>query len=307
MDNEQVSIVTDGMADMPPESVSRLGIHIVPWGKTQRGSLLPPPFSSFIQTYHRLQPSPILSIHPAGSLSSVGNYARLARNLLVAPRPSGIYERGVFKPLLLSSPAQRRGLKVKVFEAKAIDLGVRFMVTVAAQAAQEGYNEEELDLFLRRLQDEMMQTVILTKDTSGLRRLFAPQGMSVHKKKESLIYIDKERRAFSLVAQAEGARQYAGQPTQFLRNLPQPCEIWIRQRGYDKEAQQLASHWSGLFQVERIHTEGHGLGATVYFGDSYLEAVFCPTGETIERVKRFVRRMWKAFGVTTAATASSQQ
>jgi fatty acid-binding protein DegV len=157
MDNEQVSIVTDGMADMPPESVSRLGIHIVPWGKTQRGSLLPPPFSSFIQTYHRLQPSPILSIHPAGSLSSVGNYARLARNLLVAPRPSGIYERGVFKPLLLSSPAQRRGLKVKVFEAKAIDLGVRFMVTVAAQAAQEGYNEEELEATLRPSGDERAQ------------------------------------------------------------------------------------------------------------------------------------------------------
>jgi hypothetical protein len=307
MDNEQVSIVTDGMIDMAPELVSRLGIHIVPWRGTRKGSLWPPLFSSFIQTYHRLQPSPVFSIHPAGSLSKVGQSARLARNLLVAPRPSGVYEKGVLKPLVPSSPAQRRSLRVKVFEAKAIDLGVRFMVTVAAQAAQEGRNEEQLDLLLRRLQDEMMQTMILTKDTSHLRPLWAPQGMAVHKKKEKLIYIDKERRAFSLVAQAESARQYAGQPTQFLGNVPQPCEIWIRHRGYDKEAQQLASHWAGLFQVERVHTERHGLGATVYFGDSYLEAVFCPTGETIERVKRFVRRMWKAFGATTAATASSQQ
>jgi len=181
------------------------------------------------------------------------------------------------------------------------------MVTVAAQTAQQGYNEEELDLLLRRLQDEMMQTMILTKDTSLLRRLLAPQGMSIRKREEKLIYIDKERRAFSLVAQAESARQYMGQPAQFLRNVPQPCEIWIRHRGYDKEAQQLASHWAGLFQAERIHTEGHGLGATVYFGDRYLEAVFCPTGETIERVKRFVKRMWKVFGATTAAPASSQQ
>jgi len=307
MDKERVSIVTDGMIDMAPESVRQLGIHIVPWRSTKKGSLWPPLFSSFVQTYHRLQPSPVFSIHPAGSLSDVGNHARLARNLLVASRPSGVYERGVLKPLMLSSPAQRRGLRVKVFEAKAIDLGVRFMVAVAAHAVREGYNEEELDLLLRRLQDEMMQTMILTKDTSRLRRLFAPQGMVVRKKEEKLIYIDKERRAFSLVAQAGSARQYMGQPAQFLRNVPQPCEIWIRQRGYDKEAQQLASHWAGLFQAERIHTEGHGLGATVYFGDSYLEAVFCPTGETIERVKRFVRRMWKAFGATTAATASSQQ
>jgi hypothetical protein len=307
MDNEPVSIVTDGMIDMAPETIRQLGIHIVPWRSTKKGSLWPPLFSSFVQTYHSLQPSPVFSIHPAGSLSDVGQSARLARNLLVAPRPSGVYEKGVLKPLTLSSPAQRRGLRVKVFEAKAIDLGVRFMVTVAAQAAQEGYSEEELDLFLRRLQDEMMQTMILTKDTSSLRRLFAPEGMSVRKKKESLITIDKERRAFSLVAQAESARQYAGQPTQFLRKVPQPCEIWIRQRGYDKAVQQLASHWAGLFQVESVHTEGHGLGATVYFGGSYLEAVFCPTGETIERVKRFVRRMWKAFGATTAATASSQQ
>ena len=307
MDNEQVSIVTDGMTDMAPESVRQLGIHIVPWRSTKRGRLWPPLFSSFIQTYHSLQPSPVFSIHPAGSLSDVGNYARLARNLLVAPRPSGVYERGVLKPLVLSSPAQRRGVRVKVFDAKTIDLGVRFMVTVAAQTAQQGYNEGELDLLLRRLQDEMMQTMILTKDTSRLRRLLAPQGMDVRKKKEKLIYIDKERRAFSLVAQAESARQYMGQPAQFLRNVPQPCEIWIRHRGYDKEVQQLASHWAGLFQAERIHTEGHGLGAEVYFGDRYLEAVFCPTGETIERVKRFVKRMWKVFGATTAATASSQQ
>jgi len=307
MDNERVSIVTDGMIDMAPESVRQLGIHIVPWRSTKKGSLWPPLFSSFIQTYHRLQPSPVFSIHPAGSLSDVGHSARLARNLLVAPRPSGVYEKGVLKPLVLSSPPQGRGLRVKVFEAKAIDLGVRFMVTVAAQAAQEGYNEEQLDLLLRRLQDEMMQTMILTKDTSHLRRLWAPQGMAVRKKEEKLIYIDKERRAFSLMAQAESARQYMGEPTQFLRNVPQPCEIWIRHRGYDKEAQQLASHWAGRLQVERIHTEGHGLGATVYFGDSYLEAVFCPTGESIERVKRFVRRMWKAFGAPTAATTSSQQ
>jgi hypothetical protein len=307
MDNEQVSIVTDGMTDMAPESVRQLGIHIVPWRRTKRGRLWPPLFSSFIQTYHSLQPSPVFSIHPAGSLSDVGNYARLARNLLVAPRPSGVYERGVLKPLVLSSPAQRRGVRVKVFDAKTIDLGVRFMVTVAAQTAQEGYNEEELDLLLRRLQDEMMQTIILTKDTSLLRRLLAPQGMSIRKREEKLIYIDKERRAFSLMAQAESARQYMGQPAQFLRNVPQPCEIWIRHRGYDKEVQQLASHWAGLFQAERIHTEGHGLGATVYFGDRYLEAVFCPTGETIERVKRFVKRMWKVFGATTAATASSRQ
>jgi hypothetical protein len=307
MDNEQVSIVTDGMIDMAPELVRQLGIHIVPWRSTKKGSLWPPLFSSFIQTYHRLQPSPVFSIHPAGSLSKVGQSARLARNLLVAPRPSGVYEKGVLKPLVLSSPPQRRGLRVKVFEAKAIDLGVRFMVTVAAQAAQEGYNEEQLDLLLRRLQDEMMQTMILTKDTSHLRPLWAPQGMAVHKKKEKLIYIDKERRAFSLVAQAESARQYVGQPEQFLRGVPQPCDLWIRQRGYDSAARQLIPHWEGLFQVEQVHTEAHGLGARPYFGGDYLEVVFCPTGEAIERLKRFVKRMWKAFGSTTTATASSQQ
>ncbi|MFB0533873.1 MAG: hypothetical protein ACETWR_02710 [Anaerolineae bacterium] len=307
MDNEQVSIVTDGMIDMAPELVSRLGIHIVPWRGTRKGSLWPPLFSSFIQTYHRLQPSPVFSIHPAGSLSDVGHSARLARNLLMATKPSGVYEQGVLKPLVLSSPAQRRGLRVKVFEAKAIDLGVRFMVTVAAQAAQEGYNEEQLDLLLRRLQDEMMQTMILTKDTSHLGRLLAPQGMSVRKKKENLIYIDKERRAFSLVAQAESARQYVGQPEQFLRGVPQPCDLWIRQRGYDSAARQLIPHWKGLFQVEQVHTEAHGLGAGPYFGGDYLEVVFCPTGEAIERLKRFVKRMWKAFGSTTTATASSQQ
>jgi hypothetical protein len=307
MDNEQVSIVTDGMIDMAPEAVHQLGIHIVPWRSTKKGSLWPPLFSSFIQTYHSLHPSPVFSIHPAGSLSDVGHSARLARNLLMATKPSGVYEQGVLKPLALSSPAQRRGLRVKVFEATAIDLGVRFMVTVAAQAAQEGHNEEQLDLLLRRLQDEMMQTVILTKDTSCLRRLLTPEGMSVHKKREKLIYIDKERRAFSLLAQAENARQYVGQPDQFLDVVPQPCELWIRQRGYDSEVGQLIPHWRGRFQVEQVHTEVHSLGARPYFGGDYLEVVFCPTGEAIERLKRFVKRMWKAFGSTTVATSASQQ
>lgn len=307
MDNEPVSIVTDGMIDIAPESVSQLGIHIVPWRSTKKGSLWPPLFSSFIQTYHRLQPAPVLSIHPAGSLSDVGHSARLARNLLMVTKPSGVYEQGVLKPLMLSSPPQQRGLRVKVFEAKAIDLGVRFMVTVAAQAAREGLNEEQLDLLLRRLQDEMMQTVILTRDTSGLGRLLAPEGMSVRKKKESLIYIDQERRAFYLVAQAESARQYVGQPNQFLKGVPQPCDLWVRQRGYDSLLRQLIPHWQGLFQVERVHTEAHGLGAMPYFGGNYLEAVFCPTEEAIERLKRFVKRMWKAFGSTVAASASSQQ
>lgn len=305
MDNEQVRIVTDGMIDMAPELIHQLGIHIVPWRGSSRGSLWPPLFSSFIQTYHRLHPSPIFSIHPAGNLSQVGHSARLARNLLMVTKPSGIYEQGVFKPLVLSSPTQQRGLRVKVFEAKTIDLGVRFMVTVAAQAAQEDYNEEQLDLLLRRLQDEMMQTMILTGDTSGLVRLLIPQGMSVRKKKENLIYIDKERRAFSLVAQAEGARQYVGQPDQFLKGVPRPCDLWIRQRGYDSETRQLIPHWQGLFQIEQIHTEAHGLGAMPYFGGDYLEAVFCPTGEAIDRLKGFVKRILKFYGPTAAVTASS--
>jgi hypothetical protein len=335
MSGEQVSIITDGTIDLTPELVQQLGIIIVPChiqiggslyesnaqtplqaiaqqvGGSRRASIVPPPSNLFTRVYRDLGSTSLLSIHASGALGEISHAARLARNLLISPRLSGIYEEQAFKGIVLSTPYSGQPRQITIFESKAIDLGVRFMVIAAAQAAQEGYIREQIELFLTRLQDEAIWTFIVTRDLSRLEP-FPWVGLSAGDKKgrpkgESLFSIDKTTGYFRLEAQDKKVGSHLLTPGPLTEKVPRPCEVWLRHSGFDEEVSRLYHEGANLFGAQGVYVTGDGPGVASYFNDDYLEVVFCPTADTIERLKRFAKRMWAAFGAEATASASSSR
>ncbi len=334
MSAEQVRIITDGTIDLTPELVQQLGITIVPChirignslyesnaqtplqaiaqqvGGSRKATIVPPPSKLFAEVYRDPGSTSLLSIHASGSLGEVSHAARLARNLLISPRLSGLYEEHAFKGIVLATPYSGHPTQITVFESKAIDLGVRFMVIAAAQAAQEGYIREQIELFLTRLQDEAIWTFIATRDLSRLERYpwigeSTPDRKKGRSKGESLFSIDKTTGYFRLEAQDKQVGSYLLTPGPLTEKVPRPCEVWLRHSGFDEEVSRLYHEGANLFGAQGVYITADGPGTASYFNDDYLEVVFCPTAETIERLKRFAKRMWAAFGAEATASASS--
>ncbi len=335
MSGEQVSIITDGTIDLTPELVQQLGITVVPChiqigsslyesnaetplqaiaqqvGGSGRAKIVPPPSNLFTQIYRGLGSNSLLSIHAAGALGEISHAARLARNLLISPRLSGLYEEQAFKGIVLATPYRGQPRQITIFESKAIDLGVRFIVIAAAQAAQEGYIREQIELFLTRLQDEAIWTFVVTRDLSRLAH-FPWVGEGAEDKKgrskgESLFSIDKTTGYFRLEAQDKKVGPYLLTPGPLTDKVPRPCEVWLRHSGFDEEVSRLYHEGANLFGAQGVYITGDSPGVASYFSGDYLEVVFCPTAETIERLKRFAKRMWAAFGAEATASASASR
>ncbi len=327
MEEQPVRIITDGTIELAPETIRTLDISIVPrqlqsgraiyesnettplavLGQTlspTRTRTLSPTADAYLQIYRRFRSQPILSIHPADTLDETAHFARLARNLLsVRPLTTYYDVHGALRHLPLPQPVPKPP-RIYVFEAKTIDLGMRLLVTVAAQAAQGGRVIGKLDLVLRRLQNEMLQTFILTTNPSRLSLAEASAAgiLSTLRRllpgTETLLRLERSTGKFEVLEQGRGlAKTLAAHPN-VLQTIPQPCEIWIRHRGYAAEAQWLATQFQTLIQAERVSLEHDGLAAIPYFASNYIELVFGPTPEDIERIIRFADRMWGRFGVS---------
>jgi hypothetical protein len=242
-------------------------------------------------------------VHPAASLDEAGHYARLARNLLSVPALGTYYdEQGALRHLHLAEPVTAPA-RIAVFEAKTIDLGVRLLVTVAAQAAQSGMVLGQVYLLLHRLQREKLQTFVLTDDTSrlevdgargnplgGIRRMLTGG--------ETLLRIDRSTGRAEVLDQGRNLVKTLPERKELLKDTPDPCAIWIRQRGYDQQMEWLAYELRRACRPERISAKKDSLAAAPYFGSNYLELVFGPTSEEIKRVVKFVRRVWGTFGAS---------
>jgi len=327
MEESAVRIVTDGSIDLAPETIRTLGIHVVPrrWqaGRTvyESSEATPLPVlgqtlspakaralnstvNTFLHAYRQFPTEAILSIHPTETLEEAAHYARLARNLLTGQALTTYYDaRGALRRLSLpqevSPPA-----RIHIFDARTIDLGVRLLVTVAAQAARDGSVLGQVILLLRRLQDEQLQTYVLTRNTTQLSVADAPPAGALASLRrllpgaESLLRLERASGRFKVVAQGWGLVKSLAANPDLLHGLPQPCEIWIRQRGYDGQVQSLAAQLQSACQAEQVHIEPDSLAAAPFFTTRYLELVFGPTPETIERIIKFTHRVWGTYGVT---------
>jgi hypothetical protein len=305
MSDEQVRIVTDGSVDLPHELIRELGIVVVPClvkagrktyessaqtplraiARTHGGDLtvVTPSFSQFFTVYQSLGNVPIISIHGSHAFSSIGVVARVARNVVV--------------PVI----------DLRLFEGRTIDLGLSFLVEVAARAALEGYEQDQIVLILRRLQQERLATFIVRRSLRGAERYMEEDGLLTRLKgylpfMEHLLAVDKVQNSLALLSQGMGlADGFAGRADLFA-DVARPSDLWIRQRGYDGAVNRIRSKLAPLLQVEQFRVEKGGSSSPIAHGD-YMEVVVVPPMGVVEQVKKFVRRMWKAFGPEAAMRA----
>jgi hypothetical protein len=300
MSDERVRIVTDGSIDLPLELIQELGIAIVPClvqagRKTYESNaqtplraiaqvcggqdltVVTPSFSQFFTVYQSLGKVPIISIHGSHAFNSIGVVARVARNVVV--------------PVM----------KVQLFEASTIDLGVSFLVEVAARAALEGYEQDQIVLALRRLQQERMATFIVRRSLGEARKYITEEkGLLTWLKRrlpfmEHLLSVDQAQNSLLLLSQGTGlAKGFAGQ-SELFADLARPSDLWVRQRGYDEAVNSIRSNLAPLLQSGECRVENGGSSSPIASG-TYMEVVVVPPPEVVEQVKKFVRRMWKAFG-----------
>jgi DegV family protein with EDD domain len=142
----KVGILTDSVADLPPELARELGIHVVPynvhWGQEtfkDGVDLLPEDF------YRRLAIDPVL---PTTSFPSSGEYAEAYRTLTldhesivslhITGKGSGAYQSACVARDLM--PA----LDITPVDTCAVSMATGYMAVEAARAARRGAGREEV-------------------------------------------------------------------------------------------------------------------------------------------------------------------
>jgi hypothetical protein len=118
---------------------------------------------------------------------------------------------------------------------------------------------------------------------------------------ENLIIVDKRIGLFTLKAQGGGLSRILGQRNELFANMTKPSDIWIRHLGFEHEMEQLCNQLISIFQPQRFRVQEGGIGAS-FLGSKYIEIILHPNQDAVKRVKKFVRRMWKAFGTTLSTT-----
>jgi len=310
MAKQRIRIVTDGAVDLKPDIIDQFGIYPVPRGFqigralyesgeetplrildekvfSPRARVKSPTINAFLGAYRRFRSDLILSLHAAETLDDAARYARLARNMLSSPPLSTYFdERGTLRHLEFPRPTSKPPA-VTVFEATTIDLGMTLLVTIAARAAQEGLDMVQIDLLLHLLQNEMVQTFVLTKDTSrlgvdgrsGQELVSMVQGFLSGA--EALLQLDRTKRRFTIVEKGRHLIANLAQHPVLRRAVPPPCNIWIRHRGYAAYVEALPSQFRNTCRAEQVSLKGDSLAAVPYFSSDYVELVFGPTYEQI--------------------------
>jgi hypothetical protein len=304
MSNEsaQIAIVTDGITDLVAQVRGEPNVTIVPCpvriGKqatttellrserpTTKGKLqiLPPPYTEFLRAYQKLASFQVISIHLPHTLHEVSHQARLARNLLL---PRG---------------------NTTVFDARTTDMGVGFLVRVASETAQDqkGYNVGQILLVLHRLQSQFIHSFLLTKDIGPFTdRLPLTRGQRFRSKfpgRQFLLAFDPQSIYFRLLKESSDLSRNLAQWAQFLENIQEPCHIRMRHQGFDKEMPTLRDQLTRMFQPVSISVSPAWISGFPY-PKEYVEIICYPSDQEIENIKAFVRRVSKAYGISSTAT-----
>jgi len=304
MESADITIVTDGLIDLVSGVSKEKHVVVVPCSvqlgreiitgaqlsqsmiarQAKKLKLSPPSYAQFLRVYQELGSQNVISIHPSSTRDGISHQARLARNLLM-PHTN-----------------------IKVFEAKTVDIGVGFLVRVAAETARDerGYVLGQILLLLQRLQTEMMHTLILTTDLKPFKESLEVDRWCWIKNSlpgmQALLSLDPKTGSFRLVRQGRGLGKVLDQWDEVLKEVEKPCEVWIRYRGFDREIQPLQSELSRILQPESLRLEKGEIMASPLLTKNYVEILLHPSSRRVEEVKRFTRRLWKAYGLSPSST-----
>jgi DegV family protein with EDD domain len=162
---QTVKVITDSTADMPPETLRRLGVTVVPLmvlmgEKNYRDGI----DITSREFYQRL---PQLSKLPTTSQPSPGNFIKAYEeatadgssviSLHLSAKLSGTYQNA-----LVASQNFPPG-RVRVFDTQQVSAGIAFFVHTAAEMARNGKTIDEIEAEMKSLRERVK--IIATVDT----------------------------------------------------------------------------------------------------------------------------------------------
>lgn len=289
MVNHNIQVVTDGVVELSAAGEPNDQVAVVPyriqvgkdvWSSEElrsipapsltRAKFLAPSCAQFLRTYQRLREAEIISIHPTAVLHPLVHQARVARQLLYPRR------------------------NITIFETKAVDFGLGLLVKAASEAARDpaGFSSQEILRFLNSLQDEMIHTLVLTRDLgpylgSGMR--LALRRAWAILRAPALLTFDHRAGVFRLVAQGWGTPRRTEIWAQVLNGIPRPCAVWIRHRGFGKEIEPIRQILASLLQPVSVHLESPSSAFSPFMSQHYLEITSYPPSEVIEELRSRLR------------------
>ena len=162
---QTVKVITDSTSDMPPETLRRLGVTVVPLmvlmgEKSYRDGI----DITSREFYQRL---PQLSKLPTTSQPSPGNFMKAYEEALtdgssvislhLSAKLSGTYQNAV-----VASQNFPPG-RVRVFDTQQVSAGIAFFVQTASEMARSGKNIDEIEAEMKSLRERVK--IIATVDT----------------------------------------------------------------------------------------------------------------------------------------------
>jgi hypothetical protein len=180
-----------------------------------------------------------------------------------------------------------------VFEAKAVDTGLGFLIAKAADfARKKDVAVKQVYSLLERLQDGI-QTLLVT---DAPHRLPCHPTLSVRQSikarlpgMNTMLLLDKERGMFRPLGQSSDVGDWVENERRLFGRARGALNVQVRYRGYGEEVQALCSRLAGLLKVESLRPRRAGIDAARLPG-SFIEIVFLPTDAIVRRTEEMVEK-----------------
>lgn len=152
---QQVCVVTDSTADIPPDLARELGVTVVPLSFTIEGETFQDgeiPMSEFFERMRRAKALPTTSQPPVGAFvevfKSLLERCREVVSINISGRLSGTLESA-------REAARQVGERVHVIDSRNLSWGEAFQVVEAARAAAAGATVDEIKRVVERVRERV--------------------------------------------------------------------------------------------------------------------------------------------------------
>ncbi len=252
-----VKIVTDSVADLPPQVAKELGITVIPilirWGEELYRDGIDLTSEQFYERLKRSKIPPTTSVPSPGTFAEA--YDKLAEEtneilaIIVTSRLSGTYN-----VALQSIGLMKRKCRVEVIDSKCGAMAEGFVVMKAAKAAQLGASLDEVIEVVRR--NIPRADFLATFDTLE----YLKRGGRIGK---AQAFLGSILRVHPIITLRDGVIEPAGRTRSRAKAIDRLCEfamsyshieeIAIEEATTPDEAERIAERLSVKFPKERIY------------------------------------------------------
>jgi DegV family protein with EDD domain len=269
-----VKIVTDSVADLPPEVVKELGITVVPilvrWGEELYRDGIDLTAEQFYERLRRSRIPPVTSVPSPGIFAEV--YDRLAEEadgilaIILSSRLSGTYN-----VALQSVGLMKKKCRVEVIDSKCGTMAEGFIAMKAAKAAQAGANLDEVIDIARKTIPRV--DFLATFDTLE----YLKRGGRIGKAEA---FLGSILNVNPLITLRDGVVEPVGRTRSRAKAIDRLCEfamsyshieeMAIEEATTPDEAERIAERLSAKFPKERIYRSKPGPVIGAHTGPGFL-------------------------------------